>query len=158
MRAAIRRASEDRKSVQEERPDRVADLLEEAADEIEKYDRSFDIRWEADMRAIKLWQEANPGNDLMWPDHADLCVWLMEELERYKKFVETPLDRYDIGKILHDAVEGLEQDREWVAKLALVAVQTQKHIAQKIVTDRALTNLARLGQEIDNYPKEDNDG
>jgi hypothetical protein len=35
-RAEIRRNIKDRKSVQEGRPDRIADLLEEAADEIEK--------------------------------------------------------------------------------------------------------------------------
>jgi hypothetical protein len=35
-RAEIRRNISDRKSVQENRPDRIADLLEEAADEIER--------------------------------------------------------------------------------------------------------------------------
>jgi hypothetical protein len=35
-RAEIRRQISDRKSVQEDKPDRIADLLEEAADEIEK--------------------------------------------------------------------------------------------------------------------------
>jgi hypothetical protein len=35
-RAEIRRQIKDRKSVQEGAPDRIADLLEEAADEIEK--------------------------------------------------------------------------------------------------------------------------
>jgi vacuolar-type H+-ATPase subunit I/STV1 len=35
-RAEIRRQIKDRKSVQEGTPDRIADLLEEAADEIEK--------------------------------------------------------------------------------------------------------------------------
>ena len=35
-RAEIRRQIPDRKSVQEGRPDRIADLLEEAANEIEK--------------------------------------------------------------------------------------------------------------------------
>lgn len=35
-RAEIRRQIPDRKSVQENKPDRIADLLEEAADEIEK--------------------------------------------------------------------------------------------------------------------------
>ncbi len=35
-RAEIRRNIADRKSVQENRPDRIADLLEEAADEIER--------------------------------------------------------------------------------------------------------------------------
>ena len=35
-RAEIRRQIQNRKSVQEGRPDRIADLLEEAADEIER--------------------------------------------------------------------------------------------------------------------------
>jgi hypothetical protein len=35
-RAEIRRQISDRKSVQENKPDRIADLLEEAADEIER--------------------------------------------------------------------------------------------------------------------------
>jgi hypothetical protein len=35
-RAEIRRQIPDRKSVQENKPDRIADLLEEAADEIEQ--------------------------------------------------------------------------------------------------------------------------
>ena len=38
-RAEIRRQIPDRKSVQEGKPDRVADLLEEAADYIEKRDK-----------------------------------------------------------------------------------------------------------------------
>lgn len=38
----------------------------------------FDARWDATQRAIKRWQAANPGNDLTWPDHADLVVWLMD--------------------------------------------------------------------------------
>ena len=42
---------------------------------------TFDIRWNADMRAIKRWQEAHPGNELVWPDHADMVVWLMEQLD-----------------------------------------------------------------------------
>ena len=48
--------------------------------DLEDMQRTFDLRWKADMRAIKRWQEAHPGNDLTWPDHADLVVWLMEQL------------------------------------------------------------------------------
>lgn len=40
---------------------------------------AFDVRWDADMRAIKRWQAAHPGKELTWPDHADLVVWLLEE-------------------------------------------------------------------------------
>ena len=42
---------------------------------------NFDIRWKADMRAIKRWQEAT-GRTLVWPDHADLCVWLLEQIDK----------------------------------------------------------------------------
>ena len=41
-RAEIRRQIADRKSVQENKPDRIADLLEEAADEI---DRLKEFEW-----------------------------------------------------------------------------------------------------------------
>jgi hypothetical protein len=41
---------------------------------------TFDVGWAANKRAVKMWQEAHPGNDLVWPDHADLVVWLMEQL------------------------------------------------------------------------------
>jgi hypothetical protein len=58
-----------------------AELLNEAADEIEGQEQSFDLRWNADMRAIKRWQAAHPGKELVWPDHADLVVWLMEQLD-----------------------------------------------------------------------------
>src|SRR5262249_52215733 len=59
----------------------AAKQLDSAADMIEEHDQSFDLRWKADMRAIKRWQAAAPGRELTWPDHADLCVWLLEQLE-----------------------------------------------------------------------------
>ncbi|AUN31996.1 hypothetical protein [Niveispirillum cyanobacteriorum] len=40
----------------------------------------FMLRWRADMRAIARWQAAT-GRVMTWPDHADLCVWLMEQLD-----------------------------------------------------------------------------
>ena len=41
IRAAIRRQIPDRKSVQEGKPDRLADLLDEAADEIELLEQYY---------------------------------------------------------------------------------------------------------------------
>lgn len=41
---------------------------------------TFDLRWQADMRAIKRWQAAGSGLDLTWPDHSDLVVWLLDLL------------------------------------------------------------------------------
>jgi hypothetical protein len=59
--------------------------------------RTFDLRWDADMRAIKRWQAANPGNDLVWPDRADLVVWLLDrDAERAAKLKEE-LQRYTTG-------------------------------------------------------------
>ena len=56
--------------------------LERERDELRRTNEglqlTFDLRWKADRRAIKRWQAAHPGNDLTWPDHADMVVWLME--------------------------------------------------------------------------------
>lgn len=44
--------------------------------------RSFEIRWEADMRAIKRYREFSPNqSEIIWPGHADLVVWLLTQLE-----------------------------------------------------------------------------
>jgi hypothetical protein len=53
----------------------------ETADRIEELEGVFHLRWECDMRAIKRWRDAHPGNDSVWPDGADLCVWLMDRIE-----------------------------------------------------------------------------
>lgn len=42
--------------------------------------RVFDLQWEADQRAIKLWQAAHPGSELVWPDRCNMVVWLMNQL------------------------------------------------------------------------------
>ena len=55
--------------------------LPELIARVRELEASFGIRWAADMRAIKAWQAAHPGNEMTWPDHADLCVWLLEQLE-----------------------------------------------------------------------------
>lgn len=49
-RAEIRRQIQDRKSVQEGRPDRIADLLEEAAHEIERLEELVEILREDSQR------------------------------------------------------------------------------------------------------------
>lgn len=48
--------------------------------EAEELQRTFDLRWKADMRAIKRWQDAT-GRTLTWPDHADAVVFLLEKLD-----------------------------------------------------------------------------
>ena len=67
-----------------EEVERMAEEAVHLKEEIEDHEASFELRWKADMRAIKQWQEAHPGNDHIWPDHADLCMWLIGEVERLK--------------------------------------------------------------------------
>ena len=55
---------------------RVVALTAEVAD----CDASFNLRWNASVRARQRWQEAT-GRAQAWPGHEDLCVWLMEKLD-----------------------------------------------------------------------------
>lgn len=48
--------------------------------ELDEHHASFDLRWKADMRAIKAWQAAHPGKELVWPSHVDLVLWLFAQL------------------------------------------------------------------------------
>src|SRR3954464_8079772 len=52
-------------------------LRENCCVENEEMTQTFNMRWEADMRAIKRWQAAHPTQALVWPDHVDLTVWLL---------------------------------------------------------------------------------
>ena len=58
-----------------------ASWLDDIADRLEELEDLFDLRLFADMRAVKLWQAAHPGNEKIWPDHAELVVWLLNELK-----------------------------------------------------------------------------
>lgn len=73
VRLAVRQAADAITSLIAER-----DGLAKERDELQQV---FDMRWKASMRAIKRWQEANPGNDMVWPDSADLDVWALEQAD-----------------------------------------------------------------------------
>lgn len=62
------------------RPDCRYRLFVEAEREITEQERSFKLRWSADQRAIKRWRAAHPEKANVWPDHADLCLWMMHRL------------------------------------------------------------------------------
>lgn len=59
---------------------RVSDALAVAQRDLKEHEQSFDLRWRASRRATKRWQQAHPERTDVWPDHADLCVWLLEQL------------------------------------------------------------------------------
>jgi hypothetical protein len=47
-------------------------------EELTELQRTLDLIHDADMRGIKMWQEAHPGNDLVWPDRAKMIFWLLD--------------------------------------------------------------------------------
>jgi hypothetical protein len=68
---------------------------EAVAKERAGYDASFNLRWKADMRAIKAWQKATGRGELVWPDHADLCVWLLNRLTDAVSLLENYGDHHE---------------------------------------------------------------
>lgn len=65
-------------------------LLSEVLQDLEDYEQTFNLRWKADMRAIDRWHQAHPGRDHIWPDHADLCAWLMDQWPDTQAPIPTP--------------------------------------------------------------------
>jgi hypothetical protein len=61
---------------------------EAMASELAEWKASFDLYYDASQRAIKMWQEAHPDQADIWPDQANLIVWLMEELTGAKQWVD----------------------------------------------------------------------
>lgn len=52
-----------------------------AESRVDELQRVFDLRWKATQRAIARWRAEDPaGRKLEWPDHADLCCWLLDRL------------------------------------------------------------------------------
>lgn len=49
--------------------------------ELAELQQTFYLRWNADMRAIARWRKENPGREMMMSDHADLVIWLLQQLE-----------------------------------------------------------------------------
>ena len=89
--------------------DRV--VMEEAACCIEELEQLFDLRWAADMRAIKAWQIAHPDQPRTWPDHADLGTWCLSRIEKLEAALREiaytePEDKYWPGRIARKALEG----------------------------------------------------
>src|SRR5688500_5957327 len=75
----LRRLNEQRARAARFKEDR--DYLDE---EIADLRRTFELMWDADQRAIKVWQNAHPGSEMVWPDRSKLTLWL---LERYDNLV-----------------------------------------------------------------------
>ena len=56
-------------------------LIAALKEKIKGLEVTLDLIHDADMRAIKLWQEAHPDKGNMWPDQAMMVCWLMERVK-----------------------------------------------------------------------------
>ena len=86
---------------------RDIEAMEKAAQSIEEHSRTFKLRRNADMRAIKRWQAAT-GQELTWPDHADLVVWLLERLDRLEHVGKAALKEMCALPSCSDTVDELD--------------------------------------------------
>lgn len=103
---------------------------------------SFDLRWKADMRAIRLRREQSQDDDnLTWPDHADLVVWLLAERDRLAA---------DVERLLSDAarlaciVTGALPDKNTMTPEECQRVDDEAHdCAHRIMREHAARVKAR---------------
>jgi hypothetical protein len=51
-----------------------------AVDRIAKLEGSLRLICDANQRGIKRWQQAHPGNDLVWPDQAKMVEWMLNRI------------------------------------------------------------------------------
>lgn len=58
----------------------MSEDVERLKSRIAELEAVLDRQWEADMRAIKCWQEKT-GKKLEWPERKDLVYWLLEKLK-----------------------------------------------------------------------------
>jgi len=87
----------------------TAAALRALAEKRDDLQATFDQRWRADQRAIKAWQDAHPGNDLVWPSHDDLCLWLLAERDEAKAAAARAEEAASIAR---EAMMGAERDRD----------------------------------------------
>lgn len=109
----------------------LVDEIERLRREVAQREASFDLRWKASMRAIKRWQEAHPGNDLVWPDHADLCVWLMEQLDARSAAVNSCVEPEPC--VSHIALEKAEAALRAAHEPAVLPGEMSKDIERRLM-------------------------
>jgi hypothetical protein len=61
-------------------PREAADTITRLTAEVAEYKSLFDAAWEADMRGVRMWREAHPGNDMVLPDRANFTSWILAEI------------------------------------------------------------------------------
>ena len=113
---------------------------EKLRERLVELERTFEIRWQADQRAIKKWQEAHPGNDLVWPDRADMVQWLLSEMDKLRdelhKMRELKTERLAIvlaTELARDNEVDNLGDGESICFLGKLPTVNVREIAEKLV-------------------------
>ncbi len=123
--------------------------LDEARAENADTQRTFDLMWKADQRAIKAWQDANPGNEMVWPDRAKLTTWLLERAALHDVlFADALASSASEAMARHQAERERDQARaeydtvadERDEAIRALEVQSKRHDAR--VTELILAHLA----------------
>jgi len=70
------------------------------------------------MRAICRWQ-AETGKTLTWPDHADLCVWLLGKLDEQRQQMQRIVGHYDTRSELYTNDADVAAGLAGIARLAV---------------------------------------
>lgn len=142
-------------------PSRVAlvepalEALDVARAEIAGMRRTFDLRWEADMRAIKRWQAAGEDRDLIWPDRADMVVLLLEQDEALRQetaSLQAELAKWNRARAIEEAeVRARAPLREALMEIRRLreGALSWSHYADAVeaVVDRALALPPREGSD-----------
>lgn len=63
------------------RAERLMKSRDEMQAELDDYKATFDLRHDADMRAITRWRAGRPDRELKMPGQDDLCIFLLSQLE-----------------------------------------------------------------------------
>lgn len=106
-----------------------AQRAENNSTELQHY---FEMRWKADRRAIALWRQADPTRELVMPDHADLCLWLLDNIEgshaREEKLRSSISEAEDHITNLEGIGEGKSQALVAAQRLCKVAQEQRDHL------------------------------
>lgn len=91
-------------------PEAIAAMEKLAAAEatirrIAEHERFIGLIHKSNMRAIKRWQDAHPGNDDTWPDRTDMVAWLMEQLTAVKA------SRDHLNQLINNSVAEIAAER-----------------------------------------------
>jgi len=101
-------------AVEIERDDLRAQLAR-VTEERDDLQHTFSVMFAANMRGVEAWQAANPGNDLVWPDHAKLVEWLLTERDALAaKLRDAEAERDAARKSIGEYAQALAKERRFI--------------------------------------------